>query len=804
MIATESPSCPRNRGLLALGSVMIWPCVFVAGGIATDRALLQHISTPQASLVVEVDGNVDHVVMGSWRPCPLKTHNPTRMLSIRNVGDQVVYNPRVYTADGRNWHTLASIIGEFSRDGMSDEERAFALWQWCRTWIEDGPTFEGSLWGETRSMVRFLNTMGTGACGTYHIVMPILGRAAGLKTASGCLADCSHAVQRVYYGGRDRYLDAHIEHEEGQPRGWFALLLDQCEVAGVDDILADRYLIDRAGAGAGRWGYVMYFGPGASFHDMQESWDDPHTMAVDLRPGEGITWLWELAAPPWKMSEELYACGKHTSGWIDYAPQPEREDEQRDGVFFDKRYGGYTLAAGRDTGTVTWRVACPYPITGATASYRVKTPPGSSLDLWLSLDGIHYEQVETTEGEGDHRMNVRAPDWPGFHEPRLTHAVWFQAVLAGAPQAGPILFAPMLRAEFMAYRPSLPSLRAGRNEVRFACDNRETDQIAVEIEYAWRDMPTLPLPSAPRDPLAPSDGGVLPTHGALCWAPAAVWEGSIVDYEIVISSRADLAWPVISNTHRLTGAATPRFTLAAPDVLRPGGTYFWRVRARSDQGAWGPWSPTWSFVAQGPMPPVQVEADGEMLRWKAGEGGVPAIEFEVYGSCEHGFSPSKTAEVCYVHGATLERPATFIGAVQTPWFDLSARTEAFYRVIAVDDAGNRSTPSSIVAAPSPYLPPWSPPPATVGEVYRVSLPARLRRGRPTLSLREGIIIDGADAPTFRLHTAGEAAWLTLDATSGVLSATPGYEHAGKHAFTVTLQDGKGGNTEQVYILDVAP
>ena len=58
-----------------------------------------------------------------------------------------------------------NIIAEFARPGMSDEEKSFALWQWCRHNISAGPTFEGPIWGETRSMTRFMNAFGTGACG---------------------------------------------------------------------------------------------------------------------------------------------------------------------------------------------------------------------------------------------------------------------------------------------------------------------------------------------------------------------------------------------------------------------------------------------------------------------------------------------------------------------------------------------------------------------------------------------------------------------------------------------------------------
>ena len=208
------------------------------------------------------------------------------------------------------------------------------------------------------------------------------------------------------------------------------------------------------------------------------------------------------------------------------------------------------------------------------------------------------------------------------------------------------------------------------------------------------------------------------------WQPARDPDGdAIADYHFELSGRADMKWPLSMSFAKLISrtadAGQARYTLPGPGLLNPDTTYFWRVRARDDKGVWGAWSPTWSFTPRGPAPPreVRLEFDRErnrgVLRWAPGPLGRKPVAYRVYASDEKGFSVSDRPYKVTVGVSgkmPSEFPANFV--VETaatelevvgPGVKLPGANRAFYRVVAVDAAGNRSGPSDYAAAPRPVI-----------------------------------------------------------------------------------------------------
>ena len=92
--------------------------------------------------------------------------------------------------------------------------------------------------------------------------------------------------------------------------------------------------------------------------------------------------------------------------------------------------------------------------------------------------------------------------------------------------------------------------------------------------------------------------------------------------------------------------AVTEWALPYPGLLSHDTDYYWRVRARNDQGTWGPWSETWRFRCRTPHPPVELEfkenkATGTyVLTWKPNPTGARPVRYRVYGSDEMGFPAS--------------------------------------------------------------------------------------------------------------------------------------------------------------------
>jgi Putative Ig domain len=182
------------------------------------------------------------------------------------------------------------------------------------------------------------------------------------------------------------------------------------------------------------------------------------------------------------------------------------------------------------------------------------------------------------------------------------------------------------------------------------------------------------------------------------------------------------------------------------------------------------------------------------LRWKPNPAGRKPAKYRIYGSDEKGFSVSDEPFKVVV-GASEEvpatRPANFVtevSATETAVIGAEVKrtnaNRAFYRVVAVDEQGNRSAPSDFAEAPRPIL--YSRPvtDAKVGSEYRYTLSAirslgdvrtRVVGGKETMNYWD------VEAPRFALQEGPP--WLKIDAGTGLLSGVP--DRPGKVAIVVT-------------------
>jgi hypothetical protein len=696
-----------------------------------------------------------------------QTWESNRGVRLENVGETDLVNP--WLTNGRNtFRTMEEIVAAAITPGMTDKEKAYAIWF---QEIQHRYHFGAGAGQESGDPVKIFNVYGHNTCGDDSMCLSGLWRKAGLKVAPARLV--GHCVAQVFCDNRWNLLDG--------DQHCVYLLRDNETIAGEQDIVRDHDLVKRShtqgilepdARGSDEWQSSIYVYEGEVKGDRNCY---VSTMNMVLRPNEAVTWRWGHLNPikhrgqhPAKYPETI------ANGLWEYRPDFSRDAwrkgaESVEGVRVD---GGALAAEGDKTGTAVWIVRSPYVFVGGKLEAE-----GAGAKFAVSFDG------KTWEDAGPDLDKLFHPDATAHYEYRLRCQLSGNARLKSLRVVNDVQMAPL----------SLPGMKIGKNE--FVYTDQSPGPRKVRITHEWVERSATKPPEAPPSPAYPADGGESKgTNIVFRWTPPADPDGDkIADYHFELSSRADMKWPLSTNFYRLISRTADRgkaqYTLPYVGLLTPDRTYFWHVRAKDEKGVWGPWGKTWKFTPRGPTPPVDLAVDFDekkgtgILRWKPGAVGRKPVKYRVYGSDEKGFSASDEPYPLSV-GISKEvpspSPANFLAEVTGPELAVLGRDVAFpnanrayYRVVAVDDQGNRSGPSDYTVAPRPFIYTKPAEKAKVGSEYRY--PAAAIRSLGDLRMRT---VDGRDVTSFwdvehpKFTLLRAPAWLKIDEKTGVLSGVP--------------------------------
>jgi hypothetical protein len=706
---------------------------------------------------------------GVWE----QTWESNRAVRMENVGDTDVVNP--WLSNGHNdFRTLWEIVAGALRPGMTDREKALALWHLQTTHRFHATTNDA----EVNDPVKVFNVYGYTTCGDDSVCLAGLWRTAGLRVRPARVV--GHCITQVHCDGRWNLLDGDM--------GPFYLLRDNATIAGEEDLVRDHDLLKRAhthgildadSRAAAEWSAGMFVYEGQAGGDR----DSPHdtTMNMVLRPGEALVWRWGHRVPVrYHGRVDLAGWGRRApervcNGLWEYRPDFTRDAWRRgaDAVQNVRTEEGALAAEPGKTGILVWTMRSPYVFVGGRLEVE-----GEGAKFSACLDGTSWQEA------GEDLNTLFPANGPARYAYRLRCELPPGARLLRLAVVNDLQMAPL----------ALPGMVVGDNS--FTYTDQSTGPRRVRLTHTWVERSVSRPPGAPPAPVFPADGGRTDgTDVVFAWRPP---EGpgpdAVADYHFELSDRPDMAWPLSSNFIKLIGNTAdrgrPRYRVPSPGLLTPGRVYYWRVRARNAKGVWGPWGKTWSFTADGPAEPVAVVlepakgSDGPVvLRWKPNPSGRAPLRYRVYGSDEKGFSISDEPyrrEVGQSKEVPAQAPANFVAetadaqlAVLGAGVDLPNANRAYYRVVAVDDRGKRSGPSDYAAAPRPFLCGKPPPPARVGAEFRYQL--EVVRSLGDLRLR---VVDGKEVAGFwdvekpRFVLVRGPGWLSLDERSGLLRGVP--------------------------------
>jgi len=733
----------------------------------------------------------------------IQTWESNRSVRLENTGETDVINP--WLSNGRNnFRTIDEIIASACEPGMTDRDKAVAIYTLQRRHRFHSTTGDN----EVNNPVKVFNVYGFTLCGNDATCLAGLWRSAGMAARSARPTSQSHSVAEVFYDDDWHLIDG--------DENCIYLLRDNHTIAGEQDIArdhdlvkrthtygilaADNRMIDEFSASL----YVREDGGGGSRDCVRG-----HSMNMTLRPGEAITWRWGHTTPS-KFHKR--SVDKVCNGLWEYHPDFTKDIWQRgaESIAAIVAAGGELRAEQNQTGTIIWKLRSPYVFVGGRLEIE-----GEAAKFALSWDGEEWQEADA---------NLDAffpPAGEARYEYFLKCELTGDARLKSLGIINDIQMAPL----------ALPEMRVGEN--RFVYTDESPGGRQVRITHEWIERSSTQPPAAPTAPIFPRDGAdVEGSQFTFQWYSAEDPDGdNISDYNFELSDRPDLKWPLSPNFEKLISntadAGQTQYTIPYVGLLTPDTEYYWRVRAKDENGVWGPWSETWRFTPRGPAVPlnVRIEQDAEtgawVLRWDPNPVGRRPILYRVYGSDEKGFTAN---DIPYQVNAGKDDydkrgsdwkvetfPANFLAetgvtevVVLGPQATLPNANRAYYRIVAVDTKGVRSGPSDYASAPRPFI--YSEPVVTarVGQQYSYqvastrSLGDLRMHGTYRVSTRH-ICFGDIEAPIFSIEQGPD--WLAIDEATGLLSGTP--QVAGTAEVSVAATIERLGKATQDFVIRIA-
>lgn len=412
------------------------------------------------------------------------------------VLEGVTANPKLRRAGSVDFSSLQSIVDSVVKLGMTDEQKALALWRFAMNCCYIGK------WGTSLDGLEHVNVYGYGYCGTFAAVLEPLWWAAGFKARH--LNIGNHAATEVFYDNDWHYIDANT-------RAYY-LEKDNRTIASLEDLNRDTSLWNMTRKGSshkgGKKDYYMTMHPNGQGRSPAYSADfamaKGDVLILDWRKsGKWCPVRGEEGGPDPAPEPPIYANGRFIFRRDFTNPEQSRTglvgSENID--WRDTSSGYLHPATVRKEARLIYQVRTSYFMPETMVSGRFfRRQKGDQVDIDLSIDnGKTWTSLWRAAEIGQVSASVATSQTSRI----TTDSPWKYSYLlrvrmkaSGAPRDVGAYF--LESSTVLFYNPlSLPALHAGNNLISFA-DSSTTGRI-VKVTYTWKEG--LPINISKENPL---------------------------------------------------------------------------------------------------------------------------------------------------------------------------------------------------------------------------------------------------------------------------------------------------------------